>query len=189
MDLLDLINLPDITVTDVAKTKYNEVFITIETNETSTPCRVCGKEIKARHGCDKECKIRHLPVFGHPTFIIYQPHRYICEDCDNRPTTTATPSWHKANSAYSIDYETHVLMELVNSTIVDVCIKEQLSKDSVRGIMDRHIEGTVDWSTINYVGVLGVDEIALKKGHKYYVTLITCRHEGIIRLLFVIKGR
>jgi len=119
----------------------------------------------------------------------YKPHHYICEDCDNRPTTTATPSWHKANSAYSIDYETHILMELVNSTITDVCIKEQLSEGSVKGIMDRHIEGTVDWSTINYIGVFGIDEIALKKGHKDYVTLITCRHEGVVRLLSVIKGR
>ncbi len=47
------------------------------------------------------------------TYIIYKPHRYICEDCDDHPSTTATPSWHKRDSNYTIDYENHVLMELI----------------------------------------------------------------------------
>jgi len=163
MDLSDLITLPETKVVNVIKEKCNELHITIETTEISTPCRICGKELKTRHGCDKERKLKHLPVFGRSTFIIYKPHRYVCEDCDNRPTTTATPTWHKPNSAYTIDYETHILMELVNSTISDVCVKEQLSEGSVKGILDRHIEDTVNWDTISPIGVLGIDEIALKK--------------------------
>ena len=91
MDFSDLINLPDTKVTTVSKEKYNELHITIETTEQSTVCRVCGRELKKSHGCDKQRKVRHLPVFGKPTYIIYKPHRYICEDCDNQPTTTATP--------------------------------------------------------------------------------------------------
>ena len=84
MDLLDLINLPEIKVTEVSKTKYNEVYITIETTEQSTDCQLCGKELTTRHACDKERKLKHLPVFGRPTYIIYNPHRYICEDCDKQ---------------------------------------------------------------------------------------------------------
>ena len=91
-------NLPDTKVTTVSKEKYNELHIIIETTEQSTACRLCGKELKKRHGCDKQRKVRHLPAFGKPTYIIYKPNRYICEDCDNQPTTTATPSWHKHNS-------------------------------------------------------------------------------------------
>lgn len=189
MDLSDLINLHDTTVTTVSKEKYNELHIIIETTEHSTACRLCGKELKKRHGCDKERKVRHLPVFGKPTYIIYKPQRYICEDCDNQPTTTATPSWHKQNSPYTVDYETHILMELVNSTLVDVSVKEQLTEKSVKGILDRHIESKLDWSSINHIGVIGIDEIALKKGHKDYVTLITCRNDGVVRLLSVISGR
>lgn len=136
MDLSDLINLPDTKVTTVSKEKYNELYITIETTEQSTDCRLCGKELKKRHSSDKQRKVRHLPVFGKPTYIIYKPHRYICEDCDNQPTTTATPSWHKQNSPYTVDYETHILMELVNSTLVDVSVKEQLTEKSVKGILD-----------------------------------------------------
>ena len=45
MDLSDLVNLPGTTVTDVTKMKYNEVYITIETTETSVPCRLCGNKL------------------------------------------------------------------------------------------------------------------------------------------------
>lgn len=189
MDLLDLINLSEITITNVTKSKMNEVFITVETTEQSTPCRTCGKKIKTRHGCDKERKIRHLPVFGRPTYIIYTPHRYICEDCKDNPTTTATPSWHKQNSSFTVDYEIHVLMELVNSTLVDVSVKQQLTEKAVKGILDRHIQCEIAWKETSYIGVIGIDEIALKKGYKNYVTLITSKNNGAIQLLSVIEGR
>ena len=137
MDIADLINLPGIRVTNVTKAKNNEVHITIETTEKSTACRSCGRVLKKCHGCDKERKVRHLPVFGQTTYIIYKPNRYICEDCDNHPTTTATPIWHKKNGFYRVDYRTHVLMELVNSTLVDVSVKEKLTEKSVKGIVNR----------------------------------------------------
>ena len=37
--------------------------------------------------------------------------------------------------------------------------------------------------------MLGIDEIALKKGYKDYVTLVTGKHNGKIQILAVIKGR
>ena len=114
MDLSQLVDLPNTIVNDAVKNKQGDIFITVETTESSVTCRICKKKITCRHGYDKERKLRHLPVFGRPTFIIYKPHRYICEECDDQPTTTATPAWHKPNSTYTIDYETHILMELVN---------------------------------------------------------------------------
>lgn len=188
MDVADLINLQDSKVVDVILDK-NDVIIKIETTESSVACRVCGKQLTKRHGSDQERKLRHLSILGKRTYIIYKPHRYICEDCDNSPSTTATPSWHKRDSSYTTDYENHVLMELVNSTVIDVSIKETLTEASVMGIVDRHIKSSVDWESIKLLDVLGIDEISLKKGYKDYVTLITSRHGGEIRLLAVLKGK
>ena len=188
MDIADLIDLQDSKVVDVILDKH-DILITVETTESSVACHVCGKQLTKRHGYDQERKLRHLSILGKQTYIVYKPHRYICEDCDNNPTTTATPSWHKRDSHYTIDYENHVLMELVNSTVVDVSRKEALTESSVMGIVDRHIESSVDWESITSLDVLGIDEIALKKGYKDYVTLITSRHDGKIRLLAVLKGK
>jgi len=188
MDVADLIKLQDSKVVDV-KLDKDDVLITIETTESSIACRICGKQLTKRHGSDQERRLRHLSILGKRTYIIYKPHRYICDDCDNHPTTTATPSWHNRDSQYTIDYENHVLMELINSTIVDVSIKEALTEESVNGIVNRHIESSVDWESFTTLDVLGIDEIALKKGYKDYVTIITSRHEDRIRLLAVLRGK
>lgn len=182
-------NLPSVKVTDVTTNTDSDIIITVETTETSTPCRLCGKQLTKRHGCDKPRTLRHTSVFATPTYIVYKPHRYICIECDNNPTTTATPCWHMSESQCTIDYENNVLLNLINSTIVDVSIKEQITEDLVYGIINRHINREVHWSRISMLGVLGIDEIALKKGHKDYITIITCRHKGKIELLATIKGR
>jgi transposase len=188
MDVADLIELQDSKVIDVSLDKH-DIIITIETTEASVACHICGKQLTKRHGSDQDRKLRHLPILGKRTYIIYKPHRYICNDCDNNPTTTATPRWHNRDSQYTIDYENHILMELINSTILDVATKEELTEASVTGIVDRHIKSSVDWESFTILDVLGIDEIALKKGYKDYVTIITSRHDGVIRLLAVLRGK
>ena len=89
-----LLNLPEVNVLKVEEDKSQNILIYLETSETFTHCRLCKAKITKRHGADRERKVRHLSVFGKHTYIIYQPHRYICENCDDHPTTTATPSWH-----------------------------------------------------------------------------------------------
>jgi transposase len=188
MDIADLINLQDSKVIDVTLDKH-DILITVETIEASVTCHVCGKQLTKRHGNDKERKLRHLSILGKRTYIIYKPNRYICEDCNNHPTTTATPNWHHRDSSYTIDYENHVLMELINSTVADVSIKESLTEACVMGIIDRHIKSSVNWGQIKILDILGIDEIALKKGYKDYVTLITSRHDDKITLLAIVKGK
>jgi transposase len=47
----------------------------------------------------------------------------------------------------------------------------------------------VNWKALKALGIVGIDEIALKKGHRDFVTIITCRVEGEIRLLAVLPDR
>lgn len=182
-------DFPGVTVTKVTTSSNDDIIIAVDTTESSAPCRLCGKQLTKQHGFDKSRKLRHTTVFDTPTYIVYKPHRYICNDCDNHPTTTATPSWHNPGSQFTLDYEKNVLLSVINSTIVDVSIKEKLTEDCVYGIINRHVENEVSWSTINHIGVLGIDEISLKKGYQDYVTIVTCRHEDKIRLLAILEGR
>jgi len=34
----------------------------------------------------------------------------------------------------------------VNSTVQDVCMKEDLGYEAIMGMIDRHIQGKVDWN-------------------------------------------
>jgi transposase len=73
--------------------------------------------------------------------------------------------------------------------VEDVSLKEGLCYDSVVGALERRIEHHINWSGVANLEVLGLDEIALKKGHHDYVTLVTGRtREGEIEILGVLPG-
>jgi transposase len=179
------INLPGVDLTGVEE-HNNEILFWIEPTDTCGRCHSCNTEINKYHGQDRERKLRHLPILGKPTYIIYKARRYFCDDCNK--ASTMTGSWHKRNSQCTLDYENHVLMEIINSTVRDVAIKQSLTEAAVMGIIGRHIESEVDWATVGCIDVLGMDEISLKKGRNQFVTIITSRHEGNIKLLAVFEG-
>jgi len=86
-------------------------------------------------------------------------------------------------------YEEHILLQLINSTISDVSIKENIGYDVVRGILERKIDTHIDWSQIAKVEVLGIDEISLKKGHKDFVTIVSGYSAGRLLILGVLKDK
>jgi transposase len=97
--------------------------------------------------------------------------------------------WHDANSPHSFAYDNHLLLQLVNCTVEDVSVKEGHSYDSVAGTLERRIESSVDWTGMADIEMLGLDEIALKKGHRDYVTLVTGRlGNGETVILGVLPG-
>jgi len=183
------LDIPDVRVLQTSLNERGEIVITIESIKTGTQCRKCGKWITKSHGRDEWVTIRHLPAFGRPSYLRYRPNRYQCQDCEGQPTTTQRLEWHDANSPHSFSYDNHILLQLVNSTVEDVSIKEGLSYESMAGTMERRIEARVDWSGIVEIKTLGLDEIALKKGHRDYVTLVTGRlSDGKIIILGVLPG-
>jgi hypothetical protein len=71
-----------------------------------------------------------------------------------------------------------VLLELVNARVEEVSVKELLSYPSVVGVLDRCIQSSVDWSAYTQLDVLGLDEIALRKGHRDFVVSVTARQSA-----------
>lgn len=172
------LDIPDI---QVLKTEFNErreLIITIESTRTGTTCRRCGRWIAKFHGHDDWVTLRHLPVFGRPSYLRYRPKRFQCQNCEERPTTTQRLDWHDANSPHTFAYDEHLLLQLVGATIADVSLKERVGYDAVLGALERRIDAVVDWSVFEELEVMGLDEIALKKGHRDFVTIVTARLAG-----------
>ncbi len=169
------LGIPDVRVLRSEIDQRGALIITIVSIKTGTRCRKCDRWITKSHGQDDWVSIRHLPVFGRATYLRFRPKRYQCQHCEGQPTTTQSLEWYDPSSAHTVAYDDHVLLQLVNSTVEDVRVKERLSYDSVLGVLERRISAQVDWSQYNEIGVLGLDEIALKKGHHNYVTIVTAR--------------
>ena len=183
------LDIPDVRVLQTALGEQGELIITLESTKGGTRCRRCGRWITKFHGRDEWVTIRHLPVFGRPSYLRYRPKRYQCQECEGHPTTTQNLEWHETNSPHSFAYDTHVLLQLVHSTVEDVSIKEGLPYKNVAGVLERRMDKSIDWGRITSVETLGLDEIALRKGQGNYVTLVTGRlANGEIVLLGVLAG-
>ena len=184
------LDIPDVRVLSTEINKVGELIITIESVKEGTICRQCLREIRKRHGVDEWTIIRHLPVFGRPSYLRYRPRRYQCMVCEGHPTTTEQLSWRESNSPHSMVYDDHLLLQLVNATVEDVSIKEGVAYDSVLGVLERRISASVDWGQYTALGVVGMDEIALKKGHRNYVVIVTARlAEDRVVILAVLPDR
>ncbi len=116
--------------------------------------------------------------------------RYQCPDCKGKPTTTQRLSWHELRSPNTKPYEQWLLKFLVNSTVVDVARKLDISEEIVTGVLDREVTTKVDWSKFARIEILGIDEIALKRGHRDYVVLVTTpKMEQGVEVLAVLPDR
>jgi transposase len=81
------------------------------------------------------------------------------------------------------------LLSLVNSTVQDASIKEDIGYEAIMGIIDRSIERDIKWEDVPRLEVIGLDEISLKKGHRDFVAIITGRMETETVILGVLPDR
>ena len=184
------LNLPDVRVLEVSKTEEGFWLIRVESTLKGTSCRKCGKKLTHFHGFDKPIRLRHLPVFEQPVYIELKPKRYQCRSCKGKPTTTQRLSWYKLRSPNTLPYEKWLLRLGVNSTVVDVANKLSITEEAVTGVLNRWLTPSVNWERFQKIEILGIDEIALKRGHKNYVVLITTplRDRGV-EVLAVLPDR
>lgn len=185
---VEALGLPDVEIIKVEINNSDEVIITVKSTKTEIPCHVCGQPTEP-HGKGQAVQLRHLPVFGKTTYIEITPPRGICPSCDKNPTSTQLSSWYNRKSPQTKAYEKYILLSLINSTIMDVSIKEGLGCQGIQAILDRQVATKTEWKEISEIGLLGLDEISLKKGRKDFVTIVTSRTDTGIRILAVLKGR
>lgn len=191
MNYLEIpLDVADVNIKSIEFTEEGEIFITITSTIQGTVCRSCGQKIFDFYGENREITLRHLSILGKPTYLKLRPQRYRCLHCKAQPTTTQKLAWYEPRSPHTRAYEHHILLGLVNSTVMDVSIKEGIGYEAVMGIIERQVSPEVDWSEFEDLEIIGVDEIALKKGHRDFVTIISvCLRNGKKRVIGVLENR
>ncbi len=168
------LDLPKVTVlaVEVSERGYT---LSVESTQQGTRCGRCGRKIQVFHGYNDWVEVRHLPILDRAVSIRYRPKRYECPYCEGGPTTTQTVSWHTPGSGMTKADEQYVLKALMHSTIEDVSVKDRLSYDRVLGVMERCVAAQVDWTAFKRLEVLGIDELAVKKGQRDYAVILSAR--------------
>lgn len=183
------LNIPDVKILDIETSRTNDLVITVKSTNKSATCRKCGQKITKIHDYGEAILLRHLPVFGQSVYIRLRPARFQCERCDTKPTTTEEPNWYNRRSKFTKAYEEWLMRLLINSTVQDVARKEQVSTEDVEGVLSRQIETEVDWNSIGALPYFGLDEVALKKGHKDFVVIVSTRVNDSVQIIAVLPDR
>jgi transposase len=183
-----LIDLPNIQIQDAFEDRSGHYILTVVSTEKGTHCHKCGKRIDKANGYGEFIELRHLDILGKQVYLRIRLPRYQC-DCDGQPTTTQQLSWFTRRSSFTKAFEAHLLLSCVNSTITDVAIKTKVNYELVNGVVDRNIDKEVDWESIKELDLIGIDEIAIKKGHQDFVAIVTGRSDDGIQVLGVLKDR
>jgi transposase len=187
--LRHLLGLTDITIDRIEITDGHVLKIYVQSTQEGTHCRLCGKVITESHGLGQERQLRHLSIFGYDTEIIIQPKRYRCCDCHDHPTTTQRLDWYDPRSQFTRAFEKAMMRALINSTLEDVSRKEAITTDQLEGILDRHIQKKFDWKRLRSLPLIGLDEIAMTKGHDNFVVIISAVIDDELTILGVLKDR
>ena len=184
-----LLNIPGIRVLSV-KYDENRLECQIESTQGYSLCHECGQKATEFHEHEKELELRHLPLCGRHVILRLRPKRYRCRYCEGVVTTTERAAWYDAKAGCTQAYAEFLRLERVNGTLRDVATKHSVTYDVVRGVLKRYVKGDIDWSQIKALGLLGLDEISLLKGHSDFVTLVSAHDEqGKPIVLAVLKGR
>lgn len=185
-----LLKLAHIRVLRVEQTQTDAYIITVESTLQYATCHTCKRRIDTFYRLDEWIMLQHLPICGSKVFIRLQPKRFRCPYCSSSPTTTQELPWYRPRCQFTIAYEAYLLIQCINSTVKDVSSKEQVGYAAIEGIIDQYVSATVDWTAYKTLDILGIDEIAVRKGHRSYIVIITMRkQEGSVHLLAVLPDR
>ena len=183
------LDLPEVRVLKT-ELKKREIVITVESTRAYAICSRCGQKTFEFHSYDDPIRVRHLPILEQRVFIELRPKRYRCPTCDDHPTTTQQCDWYEPRSPHTKAFEQSLLRQLINSTVSDVARKQGVSYDAVLGAIKRGVARSVNWGEFTSLKVIGMDEIALRKGHRDFVVIVTLRRgDGDIALLGVLADR
>lgn len=184
------LDIPDVDIMGTEITRDGKFMIQVESRQETTRCGICGQQIKCNYGQGPAIDLRHLPILGKETTIRIRPKRGQCRSCQYEPTTTQVVEWYQARSPHTKAYDQYLMKQLIGSTIEDVSLKEKVGYDAIVGALQRQVPLRVNWDEIANLGTVGIDEIAMKKGHQDYAAVITARQDdGEIVILAILADR
>ena len=167
------------------RTDYQQgaLIFHIEKAKGKQRCVDCGSRQIIRKGHVIR-RLRTLPIGSRKVFLAAHLHRLLCRECGSlklEPILISYPKkrWTKALGRY--------VLELMRSmTIEDVARHLGMSWDTVKDIHVRALKIRFKSRRIRHLRYLGVDEIAVHKGHRY-LTVVVDLESG--QVVWVAEGR
>jgi transposase len=107
-------------------------------------------------------------------------------DCPEHGVITVSVPWASGRSEFTSRFERLAIALLLEMSILGVSRRLGVSWDQIDGIMDRAVTRGLQRRQSRIVRYIGIDEKAIKKGHKYF-TIVSDLESGTV--LWIGRGR
>ena len=172
--LSELLGLPGMRVIRYAIEKEDQercLHVFCEHTQEVALCPRCLTVTDDLHEVKPRC-VRHLDIWGMKTMVHFPQRRFGCSVC-GRPFSEVPP-WIDPQRRQTLAFELHIYERVKGKTPRrQVARQAGVHEAVVAEIFKRHARRALRSTPRQTVRVLGVDEIALRKGHKQYALVLS----------------
>lgn len=169
-ELADILDIGALRVTGYEKGPEVLQF-SVEFEKDSAACPKCGVRSTRRHS-QKATPVRDLPWCGRRVMLLVPRRRFKCRTC-GKPFTESVP-FVEFGTSFTKRYERYVFEQCYERSQVGVASQEGISDTVVRKIYDGYASASIEpRGRPVAIRVLGIDEIATRKGHRNFACIIT----------------
>lgn len=176
--LTELLGLPEFQVTGLEYDLHLDMLLVFCTVVSDVAvCPDCGTFSSHPHDSQQRL-VRDLALAGKPSYLVIPARRFKCPDC-RQPFTETLCSIERL-ARYTRRYEQYLFEQCRDTTIQAVHRRERLGYKAVEGVYYRLAAREQAQTPPTLLRRLGIDEIALKKGHGQYVLVLSDLDRGCV---------
>lgn len=149
-----------------------------------TVCPKCGKTTDNIHDIRVQC-YEHLPIWGMATLLVLPIRRFKCE-CDCEHPFDETYEFIRKYQRQTIPFEEYIFDLCSKNTIQNASDMVGISHGRCQRIFNYYAQKYVDSKETKPAQYIGVDDIAVRKGHNYRTMVYNLETGEIIG---IINGR
>jgi transposase len=147
-------------------------------------CSQCTERMLIYYDRQPPRMVRDFPIWGRRCYLKYTPVRVACPTCQK--VVTERLDWIEPYQRLTLRYERYVARLCDILPVLDVAELEGLGKDAVYRLDRKWLERRHSQRAMQPVVHLGIDEISLRKGHRYATVFYDLDRREVIGL---VKGR
>jgi len=154
-----------------------DVFFWVEEKTEYLRCPICRSRHITRRG-SKNRWFRSVPIGKKAVWIVLGIARVYCSLCDL--TRQVKLKFTEPRVSYTKAFERYVLELSQHMTIQDVAQHLGISWDVVKEIQKKDLKRRYTRPKLNKLKLIAIDEIAIKKGHKYLTVVLDLKTGAVV---------
>ena len=147
-------------------------------------CSRCGEKYFFYYDRMPKRKVRDFPICGRKCYLEFRSVRVECSNC--REVVVEKLDWIEPFQRLTLRYEKYIARLCEILPVKDVSELEGLNKDTVYRVDRKWLKIRCEKREMRTVRYLGIDEISIKKGHKYATMFYDLERREVIGM---VKGR